>query len=65
MVEFPSGLTEYEEEWMVMLVTDHGRDSFGWNHGDQTESEKTIFYGFWFFNLEDHEVIQRKKCRMV
>jgi predicted AlkP superfamily pyrophosphatase or phosphodiesterase len=30
-------------DWLVLVVTDHGRDSRGFNHGSQTRSEKTIF----------------------
>lgn len=36
---------EFNEEWLVMLVTDHGRDKRGFNHGNQTIHEKTIFIG--------------------
>ena len=33
------------ESWLVILVTDHGRDAKGKGHGNQTISEKTIFIG--------------------
>lgn len=33
------------EEWLVILVTDHGRGIKGKGHGNQTISEKTIFVG--------------------
>ncbi|WP_444901052.1 hemopexin repeat-containing protein [Microbulbifer sp. SSSA007] len=33
------------EEWLVLVTTDHGRDSRGCGHGAQTASEKTIFIG--------------------
>jgi hypothetical protein len=34
------------EDWLVMVVTDHGRSpSGGFSHSAQTESEKTIFIG--------------------
>ena len=33
------------EKWLVLLVTDHGRDAKGKGHGNQTLSEKTIFIG--------------------
>lgn len=33
------------EEWLVILVTDHGRGPKGKGHGNQTISEKTIFIG--------------------
>lgn len=31
------------EDWLFLLVTDHGRDQKGCGHGEQTISEKTIF----------------------
>ncbi|NVK51496.1 MAG: alkaline phosphatase family protein [Flavobacteriaceae bacterium] len=36
---------EFNEDWLVMLVTDHGRDKKGLHHGNQTVHEKTIFIG--------------------
>ena len=33
------------EDWLVIVVTDHGREASGFNHGSQTEQEKTIFIG--------------------
>lgn len=36
---------KYNEDWLVVLVTDHGRDTKGYNHGNQTINEKTIFIG--------------------
>ncbi|MBL4643741.1 MAG: alkaline phosphatase family protein [Flavobacteriaceae bacterium] len=33
------------EDWLILLVTDHGRDSKGKGHGNQTLTEKTIFIG--------------------
>ncbi|QTE23200.1 alkaline phosphatase family protein [Polaribacter cellanae] len=35
----------FNEDWLVILVTDHGRDAKGFGHGNQTISEKTIFVG--------------------
>lgn len=35
----------FNENWLVILVTDHGRDLKGKNHGNQTLNEKTIFIG--------------------
>ncbi|QTD37856.1 alkaline phosphatase family protein [Polaribacter batillariae] len=35
----------FNEDWFIILVTDHGRDSKGFGHGNQTISEKTIFVG--------------------
>ena len=34
-----------DEDWLVILVTDHGRDLKGKGHGNQTFKEKTIFIG--------------------
>ncbi|MCF2874164.1 MULTISPECIES: alkaline phosphatase family protein [unclassified Tenacibaculum] len=34
-----------DEDWLIMVVTDHGRGSGGYNHGGQTTQEKTIFVG--------------------
>lgn len=31
------------EQWLVLVVTDHGRDTQGFNHGGQSESERTVF----------------------
>jgi predicted AlkP superfamily pyrophosphatase or phosphodiesterase len=36
---------ENNEDWLVLLVTDHGRDNKGKGHGNQTINEKTIFIG--------------------
>lgn len=33
------------EEWLVILTTDHGRRGDGHNHGSQTIEEKTVFIG--------------------
>jgi len=35
-----------EHDWLVLLTTDHGRQPVtGYNHGNQTKEEKTIFIG--------------------
>lgn len=31
------------ENWLVLVTTDHGRDTLGCGHGTQTSNEKTIF----------------------
>jgi predicted AlkP superfamily pyrophosphatase or phosphodiesterase len=36
---------KHNEDWLVILVTDHGRDLKGKGHGNQTLTEKTIFIG--------------------
>ncbi|MFD2567428.1 hemopexin repeat-containing protein [Pseudotenacibaculum haliotis] len=33
------------EDWLIMVVTDHGREPSGYGHGNQTLGEKTIFVG--------------------
>ncbi|RWU25722.1 hypothetical protein DM813_06515 [Pseudomonas alkylphenolica] len=32
-----------EEDWLVIVSTDHGRDTLGCGHGAQSEQEKTLF----------------------
>ncbi len=34
---------ELQENWLVLVTTDHGRDRRGKHHGGQTTNEKTIF----------------------
>lgn len=36
---------EKNEEWLVILTTDHGRRGDGHHHGSQTIEEKTVFVG--------------------
>ncbi|CAL2104821.1 Metalloenzyme domain-containing protein [Tenacibaculum sp. 190524A02b] len=36
---------EKNEDWLIILSTDHGRQSNGYNHGGQSGTEKTIFIG--------------------
>jgi predicted AlkP superfamily pyrophosphatase or phosphodiesterase len=31
------------EEWVIYITTDHGRDTTGYNHGEQTERERTTW----------------------
>lgn len=44
----------FNEEWVIYITTDHGRDSTGYNHGGQSERERTT----WIFtnakNLNEH-----------
>ncbi|RLA25788.1 MAG: hypothetical protein DRQ62_01470, partial [Gammaproteobacteria bacterium] len=40
IIEF---INNQKEDWLVILVTDHGRKANGCNHGGQTSSEKTAF----------------------
>jgi len=34
---------ENNEEWMVIITTDHGRDTFGFHHGGQTNRERNTW----------------------
>ncbi|PKH51623.1 hypothetical protein CXF68_13445 [Tenacibaculum sp. Bg11-29] len=36
---------ERNEDWLIILTTDHGRQPSGYGHGSQSNSEKTIFIG--------------------
>ncbi|MET2983704.1 alkaline phosphatase family protein [Aureibaculum conchae] len=36
---------KYHEDWLIMIVTDHGRDTKGFGHGAQEINQKTIFIG--------------------
>lgn len=39
-------LDKPEEDWLIMVVTDHGREPVsGFGHGNQTREEKTVFIG--------------------
>lgn len=49
----------FNEEWLVYVVTDHGRDDLGFHHGKQSAREKTIWFvtndknlNSYFFNHE-------------
>lgn len=35
----------HEEDWLVIVSTDHGRSANGYGHGGHSELEKTIFIG--------------------
>ncbi len=37
--------TSTDNEWLLLVTTDHGRDLTGHGHGNQTTQEKTIFIG--------------------
>lgn len=38
-----NAVEQSSSDWLVLVTTDHGRDSDGCGHGDQTRREKTIF----------------------
>lgn len=33
----------FDEEWMIVVVTDHGRKTGGYGHGGQSERERTVW----------------------
>lgn len=33
-----------DEEWMVVVLTDHGRNESGYGHGGQTDRERTVWF---------------------
>ncbi|MDD6253759.1 MAG: alkaline phosphatase family protein [Candidatus Cryptobacteroides sp.] len=35
--------SNYNEEWMIIVTTDHGRDYKGYHHGGQSERERTTW----------------------
>lgn len=38
-------ITHPDEDWMVIVATDHGRTADGYNHGGQSPTEREIFIG--------------------
>ena len=34
---------QFNEDWLVLVVTDHGRAGYGSSHGGQSEQERTVF----------------------
>jgi len=34
---------EYQEDWLLIITTDHGREADGFGHGGQSERERTIW----------------------
>lgn len=58
---------KYHEDWLVIIVTDHGRDSKGLSHGAQKVNQKTIFIGMnregndYFMNSDDGRKIDSIK----
>jgi hypothetical protein len=49
----------FNEEWVIYITTDHGRDSSGYNHGGQSDRERTT----WIFTnakgLNEHFLKQQ------
>lgn len=58
---------KYLEDWLVILVTDHGRDKKGFSHGAHKANQKTIFIGMntdgndYFKNSDDGRKIDSIK----
>ena len=58
---------KYYEDWLVIIVTDHGRDDKGFSHGAQKTNQKTIFIGMnaegndYFKNSDDGRKIDSMK----
>lgn len=48
----------FDEEWLVVVVTDHGRQIGGYSHGGQTERERTVWISS---NLTPNNYL--KECR--
>ncbi|WP_149912681.1 alkaline phosphatase family protein [Sphingobacterium cavernae] len=45
----------HNEDWMVVIITDHGRDvATGFNHGRQTDRERTIWFSTNSTRLNKH-----------
>ncbi len=55
------------ENWLIILVTDHGRGKGGFSHGNQTIQEKTIFIGMnkkgnsFFNSINNNKIIKTIK----
>lgn len=45
---------KYQEEWLVIVTTDHGRKVDGFSHGGQTERERTIWISTNLKDVNDH-----------
>ncbi|WP_341214729.1 alkaline phosphatase family protein [uncultured Wocania sp.] len=58
---------KYHEDWLVIIVTDHGRDSKGLSHGAQKVNQKTIFVGMnregndYFMNSDNGKTLNTLK----
>ncbi|MCF7568850.1 alkaline phosphatase [Sabulilitoribacter arenilitoris] len=58
---------KHHEDWLVIIVTDHGRDSKGFSHGEQKVNQKTIFIGMnkegndYFMNSDDGKTLKTLK----
>ncbi|MGQ7944294.1 alkaline phosphatase family protein [Flavobacterium sp. WC2509] len=45
---------ENNEEWMVIITTDHGRDTFGFKHGGQTNRERNTWMATNYAGINDY-----------
>ena len=44
----------YDEEWMLIVTTDHGREQRGYSHGGQSETERNIWISTNIKNVNEH-----------
>lgn len=44
----------FDEEWMVIVTTDHGREQRGYNHGGQSETERSVWVSTNVKNVNRH-----------
>lgn len=44
----------FDEEWLVIVTTDHGREETGHNHGGQTERERCVWVSTNFKDVNSH-----------
>ncbi|MNQ18649.1 phosphoglyceromutase [compost metagenome] len=45
---------ENNEEWLVIITTDHGRDTFGYHHGGQTNRERNTWIATNYAGMNDY-----------
>lgn len=45
---------ENNEEWMVIITTDHGRDTYGYHHGGQTNRERNTWMATNHLGMNDY-----------
>lgn len=44
----------FNEEWLVIITTDHGRDTFGFHHGGQTNRERNTWIATNYTGMNDY-----------
>ncbi|MES2519143.1 MAG: alkaline phosphatase family protein [Bacteroidota bacterium] len=45
---------KFNEEWLVIITTDHGRDTFGYHHGGQTNRERNTWMATNYLRMNDY-----------